>query len=71
MVSNPSKKEPGYSWASTKQRSPVWLNGGEVGSLSVESMYKKIKDGTEFQPEAFAKTTMVTPDTFKSAGLKC
>jgi L-arabinose transport system substrate-binding protein len=52
-------------------KASLWLNGGEVGSLSVESMYKKIKDGTEFQPEAFAKTTMVTPDTFKSAGLKC
>jgi len=52
-------------------KASLWLNGGEVGSLSVESMVNKIKNKTEFKKEAFAKTTMVTPETYKSAGLKC
>jgi L-arabinose transport system substrate-binding protein len=62
------------AWSAGKTtgvKASLWLNGGEVGSLSVQSMYDKIKSGTEFKPEAFAKTTMVTPDTYKAAGLKC
>lgn len=55
----------------TGVKASLWLNGGEVGALSVQSMYDKIKNGTAFKPEAFARTTMVTPDTYKSAGLAC
>ncbi|NUR46987.1 MAG: substrate-binding domain-containing protein [Hamadaea sp.] len=55
----------------TGTKATLWLNGGEVGALAVQSMYDKIKNGKEFAAEAFAKTTMVTPDTYKSAGLAC
>jgi L-arabinose transport system substrate-binding protein len=55
----------------TGVKASLWLNGGEVGSLSVQSMYDKIKNSKDFPAEAFAKTTMVTPDTYKAAGLKC
>jgi L-arabinose transport system substrate-binding protein len=55
----------------TGTKATLWLNGGEVGALAVQSMYDKIKNGKEFAPEAFAKTTMVTPETYKSAGLAC
>ncbi|NUT37819.1 MAG: substrate-binding domain-containing protein [Hamadaea sp.] len=55
----------------TGTKATLWLNGGEVGALAVQSMYDKIKNGKEFAAEAFAKTTMVTPETYKSAGLAC
>lgn len=62
------------AWSAGKQtgtKASLWLAGNEVGALAVQSMYDKIKNGKEFEPEAYAKTTMVTPDTYQSAGLKC
>jgi L-arabinose transport system substrate-binding protein len=62
------------AWSAGKTggvKASLWLNGGEVGATAVQAMYDKIKNSKEFPPEAFAKTTMVTPDTYKSAGLKC
>jgi L-arabinose transport system substrate-binding protein len=55
----------------TGTKATLWLNGGEVGALAVQSMYDKLKNGKEFAAEAFAKTTMVTAETYKSAGLAC
>jgi L-arabinose transport system substrate-binding protein len=52
-------------------RASLYLNGAEVGALAVQNMYDKIKSGKEMPPEAFAKTTMVGPDTYVQAGLKC
>jgi L-arabinose transport system substrate-binding protein len=52
-------------------KASLYLNGAEVGALAVQNMYDKIKNGKEFPPEAFAKTTMVGPDNYEQAGLKC
>lgn len=62
------------AWSAGKKtgtKASLWLAGHEVGSLAVQSMYDKIKNGTAFKQEAYAKTTMVTPETFKAAGLAC
>jgi len=62
------------AWSAGKKtgtRASLWLAGNEVGALAVQSMYDKIKNNKEFQREAYAKTTMVTPDTYKTAGLTC
>jgi L-arabinose transport system substrate-binding protein len=62
------------AWGAGKKtgtKASLWLAGNEVGALAVQSMYDKIKNGKEFEREAYAKTTMVTPDTYKSAGLAC
>lgn len=62
------------AWSAGKKtgtKASLWLNGGEVGSLAVQSIYDNIKNGTAFKQEAFAKTTMVSADTYKAAGLEC
>jgi L-arabinose transport system substrate-binding protein len=62
------------AWSAGKTggvKASLWLNGGEVGASSVQAMVDKIKNNKEFPAETFAKTTMVTPDSYKSAGLKC
>jgi L-arabinose transport system substrate-binding protein len=55
----------------TGTKASLWLAGHEVGSLAVQSMYDKLKNGKEFEHEAYAKTTMVTPETYQAAGLAC
>ncbi|MDX6740195.1 substrate-binding domain-containing protein [Actinocorallia sp. A-T 12471] len=55
----------------TGVKASLFLNGAEVGALSVQSMYDKIKNGKEFPAEGFAKTTMVDASTYEQAGLKC
>ncbi len=55
----------------TGTKASLWLAGHEVGSLAVQSMYDKIKNNKDFEREAYAKTTMVTPDSYKAAGLTC
>jgi len=55
----------------TGTKASLWLAGNEVGSLAVQSMYDKIKNNKEFEHEAYAKTTMVTMETYQSAGLAC
>jgi L-arabinose transport system substrate-binding protein len=55
----------------TGTKASLWLAGHEVGSLAVQSMYDKLKNNKEFDREAYAKTIMVTPETFKAAGLAC
>lgn len=52
-------------------KASLFLNGGEVGALAVQQMYDKLKNGKPFPQEAFAKTTMVGPDSYQAAGLKC
>ena len=55
----------------TGLKASLWLNGGEVGALSVQSMYDKIAKGVEFKPEMVARGTMVTPENYRTAGLVC
>lgn len=55
----------------TGVKASLFLNGAEVGGLAVQNMYDKLKNGKELPPEAFAKTTMVGPDDYQQAGLKC
>ncbi len=55
----------------TGTKASLWLAGNEVGALAVQSMYEKIKNNKDFVREAYAKTTMVTPENYQAAGLKC
>lgn len=55
----------------TGTKASLWLAGNEVGALAVQSMYDKLRNGKEFEREAYAKMTMVTPETYKSTGLVC
>ncbi|MDA5283725.1 substrate-binding domain-containing protein [Streptomyces sp. Isolate_45] len=62
------------NWGSGKpsgMKAALFINGKDVGALAVQTMYDKLKNGTEFPKEAFAPTTMVDATTWKSAGVTC
>lgn len=52
-------------------KAALFINGKDVGALAVQTMYDKLKNGKDFPAEAFAPTTMVDRDSWKSAGLTC
>ncbi|MFZ3495751.1 substrate-binding domain-containing protein [Streptomyces sp. 5.8] len=61
-------------WQSDKSsgmKAALFINGKDVGALAVQTMYDKLKNGKDFPAEAFAPTTMVDRDSWKSAGLTC
>ncbi|MFI9363150.1 substrate-binding domain-containing protein [Kitasatospora sp. NPDC053057] len=61
-------------WASGKpsgMKAALFINGKDVGALSVQTMYDKLKNGKDFPKEAFAPTKMVDAATWQSAGVSC
>ncbi|MGB9377816.1 MAG: substrate-binding domain-containing protein [Mycobacteriales bacterium] len=62
------------SWQSNKptgMKAALFINGVDVGKLSVKIMYDHIRKGTAFPHESFAPTKMVGPTDWQQAGLKC
>ena len=62
------------SWASGKpsgMKAALFINGGDVGALAVQTMYDKLKNGKEFPKEAFAPTKMVDASNWQAAGVTC
>ncbi|MFE9427602.1 substrate-binding domain-containing protein [Kitasatospora sp. NPDC006697] len=61
-------------WGSGKpsgMKAALFINGSDVGALSVQTMVDKLKDGKDFPQESFAPTQMVDASTWQSAGVKC
>jgi L-arabinose transport system substrate-binding protein len=61
-------------WGSGKptgMKAALFINGYDVGSLAVQTLYDNLKNGTAMPPEAFAPTKMVDASTWQSAGVKC
>ncbi|MEW9521229.1 substrate-binding domain-containing protein [Streptomyces tubercidicus] len=61
-------------WSADKSsgmRAALFINGRDVGALSVQKMYDRLKNGTQFPAEAFAPTKMVDASDWRNAGLKC
>ncbi|MFJ1709843.1 substrate-binding domain-containing protein [Kitasatospora sp. NPDC088346] len=56
----------------TGMKAALFINGRDVGALAVQTMYNKLKAGTEMPAEVFAPTTMVDATTWKkNSGLDC
>jgi L-arabinose transport system substrate-binding protein len=61
-------------WASGKpsgMKAALFINGKDVGALSVQTMYDKLKNGKDFPQEAFAPTAMVDATNWQAAGVSC
>jgi L-arabinose transport system substrate-binding protein len=61
-------------WAAGKptgMKASLFISGKDIGALSVQTMYDKLKNGKDFPAEAFAPTTMVDATTWQSAGVAC
>ncbi|MGC0316272.1 substrate-binding domain-containing protein [Kitasatospora acidiphila] len=61
-------------WGSGKpsgMKAALYINGGDVGALAVQTMYDKLRNGKDFPQEAFAKTTMVDASNWQSTGVQC
>ncbi|WP_436494995.1 substrate-binding domain-containing protein [Actinokineospora sp. HUAS TT18] len=52
-------------------KAALFINGKDVGALSVQTIYDFIKNGKAMPAEAFAPTTMVDATTWQQAGVKC
>ncbi|HVK24261.1 MAG TPA: substrate-binding domain-containing protein [Actinokineospora sp.] len=52
-------------------KAALFINGKDVGALSVQTIYDFIKNGKAMPAEAFAPTTMVDATTWEKAGVKC
>ncbi|MFE2724462.1 substrate-binding domain-containing protein [Kitasatospora sp. NPDC059327] len=62
------------NWGSDKpsgMRAALFINGRDVGALAVQTLYDKLKSGTDMPAEAFAPTTMVDAATFRASGAGC
>ncbi|MEV6731113.1 MULTISPECIES: substrate-binding domain-containing protein [unclassified Streptomyces] len=57
--------------ADNGMKAALYIPGDEVGKLAVQAMYDRLKNGTEFAPEAFAPTRMVDAGTWRDAGFGC
>jgi len=55
----------------TGMKAALYISGKDIGSLAVQTMYDKLKNGKAFPQEADAPTTMVDATTWQSAGVKC
>jgi L-arabinose transport system substrate-binding protein len=61
-------------WGSSQpsgMKAALYISGKDIGSLAVQTMYDKLKNGKAFPQEADAPTTMVDATTWQSAGVKC
>ncbi|MFE0461754.1 substrate-binding domain-containing protein [Kitasatospora sp. NPDC058965] len=61
-------------WATGKptgMRAALFINGGDVGALAVQTMVDHLRTGKPFPQEAFAPTTMVDPSNWTTSGLTC
>ncbi|GAA1955989.1 substrate-binding domain-containing protein [Kitasatospora viridis] len=61
-------------WAAGKpsgMKAALFINGKDVGALAVQTMYDKLRNGTDFPPETFAPTTMVDASNWQSSGMTC
>ncbi|KPI12877.1 Periplasmic binding protein domain containing protein [Actinobacteria bacterium OV450] len=57
--------------ADNGMKAALYIPGDEVGKLAVQAMYDKLRNGTEFTPEAFAPTRMVDAGNWRDAGFGC
>ncbi|WP_354644765.1 substrate-binding domain-containing protein [Kitasatospora camelliae] len=52
-------------------RAALSINGKEVGTLAVQAMYDKVKNGRAFPGEVLAPAVMVDAESWRSAGTEC
>ncbi|MFD0274096.1 substrate-binding domain-containing protein [Kitasatospora sp. NPDC127111] len=61
-------------WKSGKpsgMKAALFINGKDVGALSVQTLFEKLRNGTDMPAEAFAPTKMVDAATWQAAGVTC
>jgi L-arabinose transport system substrate-binding protein len=51
--------------------SALWLDGEDVGGTSAKELYQSATSGKELPKTVYAPTEMVTPATYKAAGVTC
>ncbi|GGQ54342.1 substrate-binding domain-containing protein [Kitasatospora griseola] len=62
------------NWQSGKpsgMKAALFINGKDVGALSVQTLFDKLKNGKDFPQEAFAPTKMVDSTNWQSSGVSC
>ncbi|MEU0502652.1 substrate-binding domain-containing protein [Nocardia sp. NPDC005998] len=52
-------------------KAALFINGKDVGALSVQTMYDYLKNGKQMPPEAYAPTKMVDSTNWQQAGVTC
>ncbi|MGW4891486.1 substrate-binding domain-containing protein [Kitasatospora sp. NPDC004240] len=61
-------------WSGNKpsgMRAALFINGKDVGALAVQTVYDRLRNGKEMPAETLARTTMVDPAGWRSAGVPC
>ncbi|MDH6132575.1 L-arabinose transport system substrate-binding protein [Kitasatospora sp. MAA4] len=61
-------------WASGRpsgMRAALFINGGDVGALAVQTMVDRLRGGRPFPAQAFAPTTMVDASDWRNSALQC
>ncbi|WP_433756366.1 substrate-binding domain-containing protein [Nocardia sp. CA-135398] len=52
-------------------KAALFINGKDVGALSVQTIYDYLKNGKQMPPEAYAPTKMVDSTNWQQAGVTC
>lgn len=52
-------------------KAALWINGQDVGSLAVQTMYDYLKNGKAMPAEVFAPTKMVDASNWQQSGMTC
>jgi L-arabinose transport system substrate-binding protein len=52
-------------------RSALWLDGADVGDAAVKELYAAATEGKPLPKNVIAPVEMVTPETYKQAGVHC